>query len=124
MWPINQGREILAAHRDGNRVTLTLDNGTRTYDHVMMATGYRTDVDKMRILDTRLREKIARHGTLPVLGGGMESSVRGLHFVGAAGGRKLWTAAALHCRRRLRRAQRHPRRGARSCVARRRGQPP
>ena len=36
------------------------------------------------MLAPTLREKIARHGGLPVLNGGFESSVRGLHFVGAA----------------------------------------
>lgn len=82
--PINAGRSILDARRDGDRVTLTLDNGTRSYDHVMTATGYRTNIDKMTILDARVREKLARYGGLPVLHGGMESSVRGLHFVGAA----------------------------------------
>lgn len=82
--PVNQGRSILGARRDGDRVALTLDNGTRSYDHVLMATGYRIDVDKMGILDAGLRENLARHGSLPVLSGGMESSVRGLHFVGAA----------------------------------------
>ena len=38
----------------------------------------------MTMLAPKLREKIARHGGLPVLNGGLESSVRGLHFVGAA----------------------------------------
>ncbi len=38
----------------------------------------------MTMLEPKLREKIARHGGLPVLNGGLELSVRGLHFVGAA----------------------------------------
>ena len=82
--PINQGRRILGARRDGNRVAVTLDNGTHNYDHVLMATGYRIDVDKMNILDVKLRAKIARHGNLPALSNGLQSSVRGLHFVGAS----------------------------------------
>jgi len=82
--PVNQGRQILSARRDGDRIAMTLDNGTQSFDHVLLATGYRIDVDKMNILAPRLREKIARHRGLPVLSGGFESSVRGLHFVGAS----------------------------------------
>lgn len=82
--PVDQGRNILAARKDGDGVSLTLDNATKRFDHVLLATGYRIDVDKMKILAPKLREKIARHDGLPVLNGGFESSVRGLHFVGAS----------------------------------------
>ncbi len=75
---------ILAARRDGDRIALTLDNGTRRVDHVLLATGYRIDVDKMKILDPRMRSRIARHGGLPVLSAAFESSVPGLHFVGSS----------------------------------------
>jgi hypothetical protein len=82
--PFNERRQILAARRAGDQVELTLDNGTRTYDHVMLATGYRIDVDRMNLLDPLLRARIARHNGLPVLSHGLESSVPGLHFVGAS----------------------------------------
>ena len=82
--PVNQGRRILDARQDGDRIALTLDNGTRRYDHVLLATGYRIDVDKMTILEPRLRERIARHDGLPMLSAGFESSVSGLHFVGSS----------------------------------------
>jgi len=82
--PADQGRTIYAAHRLGDGVLLTLDNGTKRFDHVLLATGYQIDVDKMTMLEPKLREKIARHGGHPVLNGGLESSVRGLHFVGAS----------------------------------------
>jgi cation diffusion facilitator CzcD-associated flavoprotein CzcO len=81
---VDQGRDILAARKVNDGISLTLDNATKHFDHVLLATGYRVDVGKMRMLEPRLREKIARHGGLPVLNGGFESSVRGLHFVGAA----------------------------------------
>ena len=45
--PADQGRTILAARRDGDGVSLTLDNGTKRFDHVLLATGYQIDVDKM-----------------------------------------------------------------------------
>jgi len=82
--PIDQGRTIFAARKTGNQVSLTFDNATKKFDHVIMATGYRIDVDKMSMLEPQLRAKIKRHNGLPVLNGGLESSVRGLHFVGAS----------------------------------------
>ena len=81
---VDQGRSILAARKIGDGISLTFDNATKRFDHVLLATGYRIDVDKMRMLEPRLREQIARHGRLPILNGGFESNVRGLHFVGAA----------------------------------------
>ena len=81
--PVNEGCGILDARRDGDRVALTLDSSTRDFDHVLLATGYRIDVDKMKMLEPRLRNRVARHSGLPILSGGFESSVSGLHFVGA-----------------------------------------
>jgi Pyridine nucleotide-disulphide oxidoreductase len=81
---VDQGRTILAARKEGDGVTLTLDDATKRFDHVLLGTGYRIDVEKMRMLDPKLRARIARHHGLPVLNGGFESSVPGLHFVGAA----------------------------------------
>jgi len=81
--PVNQGR-ILDARRDGDRVALALDGGTCRVDHVLLATGYRIDVDKMTMLDPQLRSGVARQGNLPVLSTGFESSVAGLYFVGSS----------------------------------------
>jgi len=77
-------RTIMAAHRIGDQIALTLDNGTRRYDHLMLATGYHIDIDKMNLLDPRLRQRVVRYRSLPVLSNGLQSSVPGLHFVGAA----------------------------------------
>ena len=82
--PVNEACRILDVRRDGDRIALTLDNGTRRVDHVLLATGYQIDIDKMNILDPRLRGRIARHGGLPILSAGFESSVGGLHFAGSA----------------------------------------
>jgi thioredoxin reductase len=81
---INGQRKIFGAERVGDHVVLTLDNGVRIFDRVLLATGYRIDVDKMNLLDRRLRERIMRHDGLPLLSAGLESSVPGLHFAGAA----------------------------------------
>lgn len=82
--PVHEERTIKAAERIGDQVALTLDNGIRRFDHVLLATGYRIDIDKMSLLDQPLRARIARYDGMPVLSGGLESSVPRLHFVGAA----------------------------------------
>jgi len=81
---VHETCRILEARRDGDRIALTLDNRTRRVDHVLLATGYRIDVDKMNILEPGLRGRIVRHGGLPILSAGFESSVGSLHFVGSA----------------------------------------
>lgn len=71
------------ARRDGG-VTLRLDDGsTRTVDHVLMATGYRVDLRLYPFLAPELLALVRRVDGLPVLDPGFESSVPGLHFVGA-----------------------------------------
>ena len=81
---VDQGRTIVGARGVDGGISLTLDNATKRFDHVLLATGYRIDVDKIAMLEPKLRELIARHDGQPVLNGGFESSVPGLHFVGAA----------------------------------------
>ena len=81
--PVNEGRRILSARRDGDGIELTLDNAKRRVDHVLLATGYRIDVDRMKMLDPRLRSRMARYNGLPILSAGFESNVVGLHFVGS-----------------------------------------
>jgi thioredoxin reductase len=82
--PLHEGTRILEARRDGDRIALTWDGGSRRVDHVLLATGYRINVDKMHILAPQLRSRIVRHGNAPDLSAGFESSVAGLHFIGAA----------------------------------------
>ena len=65
--PVNQQRRVMAAQRIGDRIALITDSGTKHYDHVMLATGYRIDVDKMKLIEPALRARIARHHGLPVL---------------------------------------------------------
>ncbi len=68
----------------GNQVGVELDTGLRVYDHVLLATGYDIDISKLRILAPDLLERIACADGSPVLAAGFESSVPGLHFVGAS----------------------------------------
>jgi cation diffusion facilitator CzcD-associated flavoprotein CzcO len=70
--------------RDGDAVRLTLSDGsTREVDHLMFGTGYKVDVARYPFLAQPLVADIQRVDGYPVLGGGLESSVPGLHFAGA-----------------------------------------
>ena len=78
------GRTILGARPHGSGVALDLDNGTRDFDHVLLATGYRIDIARFGILAPALLAAMTTDDGSPVLGRGYESCVPGLHFVGAA----------------------------------------
>jgi hypothetical protein len=77
------GRAILAARRHGNRIALDLDNGSRAFDHVVLGTGYRVDLARIRFLSPQLAGRIACSDGSPLLRSGFESSVPKLHFAGS-----------------------------------------
>jgi len=81
---IEPGRTILGARQGGVGITLRLDYDMRSFDHALLATGYRIDIARLGILAPELMAKIATDQGSPVLAGGYESSVPGLHFVGSA----------------------------------------
>jgi hypothetical protein len=82
--PIRLGRSIASATPRGNQVKVQVDDGTeRTVDHVLFGTGYRVDVSKYEFLSAQISESIARINGYPILQDGLESSVPGLHFLGA-----------------------------------------
>lgn len=78
----NPGRSITGARAIGGRIALDLDNAATTFDHVVLATGYRIDITRLGILAPHLRERIACAEGSPLLGPGFEASVPKLHFVG------------------------------------------
>jgi thioredoxin reductase len=77
------GAEI---HNDRVQLSLQSPNGVLTLkaEHVIAATGYRADVDRLGFIDEELRSRISRVGQMPKLSSNFESSVRGLYFVGLA----------------------------------------
>ncbi len=82
--PVTMGREIVSVHPSGDGVTVGLDDGsTRTVDHVLFGTGYRVDVARYPFLDADLAGAVRTARGYPLLRPGMESSVPGLHFLGA-----------------------------------------
>jgi FAD-dependent urate hydroxylase len=81
---LTYGRSVAAAVPAGAGVELRLDDGsTRSADHVLLGTGYDVDITRYDFLPERLANGIRRAGGFPVLGRGLESSVAGLHFLGA-----------------------------------------
>ena len=83
-FSVSTGRSVLSATARGNQVELKLSDGSdRLVDHVLMATGYRVDVRKYEFLSGFLRSSLRLIDGHPVLGQGFESSIPGLHFLGA-----------------------------------------
>ncbi len=82
--PLGTGLSVVSASRTGDQVKLTLsDHTTRTVDHVLLATGYRVDVSKYDFLAPQVLAGVERVNGFPKLNSVFESSVKGLHFVGA-----------------------------------------
>ena len=81
---ISTGLAVVSAEVRQNRVELKLnDHSTRSVDHVLMATGYRVDVSNYEFLSESLKSTIRLMDGCPILTRGFESSVPGLHFLGA-----------------------------------------
>ena len=82
--PITTGRSIVSAAADGSEIRLKLDDGgERAADHVLLGTGYRVQVARYSFLAPNLLANLRLSGGFPQLGPGFESSVPGLHFLGA-----------------------------------------
>ncbi len=77
-------RFTVSATPTNGRVRISLDDGTsRDVDHVLLGTGYRVDVTRYPFLPSELSQSVAQIGGFPKLTAGFESSVPGLHFLGA-----------------------------------------
>jgi hypothetical protein len=85
--PVDLERSLRTGRVDGDRVVLELDgpDGVETVscDHVIAATGYRVDVRRLPFLAAELRDEVRVSAASPPLSSDFESSVPGLHFVGA-----------------------------------------
>jgi thioredoxin reductase len=81
---INTGTAVISASLKGAQVRLKLSDATeRHVDHVLLATGYRVDISRYPFLRERTLESIRRIDGYPQLDSGFQSSVPGLHFLGA-----------------------------------------
>ena len=77
-------RMVLEARVQGSMVMLRFDSGSAQHDHVLLATGYRSDIERMNLFAPRLLEAIRRVDGSPQLSTGLQSNVPNLHFVGSA----------------------------------------
>jgi Pyridine nucleotide-disulphide oxidoreductase len=84
---VSVNERIVAATPENGRVRLTLLSATGgrrdvVTDHIIAATGYSPDVERLQFMSPALRMSIRTHARMPVLSGSFESSVPGLYFVG------------------------------------------
>ncbi len=78
------GTTVTGAEATDASLKVTLSDGsTREVDHLMFGTGYRVDVAKYGFLTPEILADLRTEAGYPLLRKGLESSVSGLHFVGA-----------------------------------------
>ncbi|HET6865188.1 MAG TPA: FAD-dependent oxidoreductase [Solirubrobacteraceae bacterium] len=82
--------EVTRAVPAGEQLELTLSDGTtRAVDHLMFGTGYKVDVRRYPFLSETLLTDLKVVDGCPVLRRGFESSIPGLHFLGAPAARSF-----------------------------------
>lgn len=91
--PLRLGRSVVSASPNSQGISVKLDDGTeRVIDHVLLGTGYRVDVSKYEFFAPKLAHSISQFQGYPQLREGFETSVQGLHIVGAPA---VWSFGAL-----------------------------
>jgi len=87
--PLALGRTVVSASPNG-ALTLALDDGSkRQVDHLLLGTGFAVDVRRYLFLAPDVTGALKLADGYPVLRNGLESSVDGLHFVGATAARSF-----------------------------------
>jgi FAD-dependent urate hydroxylase len=82
--PIRLGCSITEVALAGDKVRARLDDRSeRVVDHVLLGTGYRVDISKYDFLAPDLASSINRSNGYPCLKVGLETSIPGLHILGA-----------------------------------------
>lgn len=81
---IRTARRVASAARSGGGLRVRLDDGTvEEVDHLLFGTGYRVDLSRYAFLPPALLARVERIDGYPLLSAGLESTVPGLHFLGA-----------------------------------------
>jgi FAD-dependent urate hydroxylase len=87
-FPVLTSHTIGHAVEHGGKLRLAVQNRDRTVtfetDHVIAATGYRVDLDRISYLSAGLRAQIKTYEGVPILDRALQSSVASLHFAGMA----------------------------------------
>jgi hypothetical protein len=82
--PVSSGRFVESAVPSGGRLRIRLNDGTaRDVDHVVLGTGYKVDVTRYPFLPSVLSQGLTLVNGFPKLTPSFESSIPGLHFLGA-----------------------------------------
>jgi FAD-dependent urate hydroxylase len=82
--PIRLGRSIASVMTVGERAKVRFDDGSeRIVQHVVLGTGFRVDISKYAFVAPALVESVQRVNGYPVLQAGLETSIPGLHILGA-----------------------------------------
>jgi NADPH-dependent 2,4-dienoyl-CoA reductase/sulfur reductase-like enzyme len=120
--PMLLERELAAVAVENSGVALTLSQKDGLHDvlrvdHVIAATGYRVDLNRLSLLSPSLRDDIGGYGGAPILTRNFESSVPGLYFVGSAAAASFgplmrFTFGARYAARRVTRALVRSQRGS------------
>jgi thioredoxin reductase len=83
---LHEGQKIqkmTASEGSEGGMDVALNNGEQFHvDHVMLATGYEVNLDRLYMIAPSLRSEIQTDGHIPVLSHWFESSVPGLYFIG------------------------------------------
>jgi thioredoxin reductase len=87
--PLVLGHSVERAEVENGKVRLHLrglDGSTREIvtEHVIAATGYKVNMERLAFLDSGIRSKLKCVNGTPILSSNFESSVPGLYFVGIA----------------------------------------
>ena len=87
--PFHLGVEITSVEVRSGRPTLLLKDAagkqtTVEADHVIAATGYHVDIERLQVLSQSLKKRVRTTGNAPALSASFESSVPGLYFVGVS----------------------------------------
>jgi FAD-dependent urate hydroxylase len=91
--PIRLNTSVSSFNVTGDKITVRLSDGSsRTVDHILLGTGYRVDVSKYAFLSPGIVNSLKVFNGFPILAEGMETSVPGLHILGAPG---IWTFGPL-----------------------------
>src|SRR5258708_5118165 len=90
---ITTSRHVKYAEQKGDALQLQLNDGSiQEVDHVVLGTGYKVDVSRYPFLSPDLIPSLQTTEGFPHLTRGMESSIPGLHFLGAPA---AWTYGPL-----------------------------
>ncbi len=88
-FPLITGHAVMTAQAEADGAVLGLaarggNHRELAAEHVIAATGYRTDLRRLPFLGRDLRRQLKTVGGTPAVGRDYQSSVRGLYFIGPA----------------------------------------